>query len=104
MSGVPLERQHDDDDAVLCEVLPVAKHDIADITDTKSVDENATGLYVVLDLCLRDTVCICNGEYITIFNQQALVLVDANFLRKTGGCFSMMIFAMHRNRVLRLYE
>ena len=39
--AVFLQRQHDDDDTVLSQVLSVTQHDIADVADTQSVYQDS---------------------------------------------------------------
>ena len=45
LSGTALQCEHDDNDTVLCQMLAVTQHDIADVADAETVHHDGSGVY-----------------------------------------------------------
>ena len=94
-----LQCEDNDDDTVLGKVLAVAEYDVSDISDTKSVNENAAGLYVV------DHVrsALTDLKHVSCVKHHNVLLRDSEGDRKLLLCHSVAVLAVDRDREFRAY-
>ena len=94
-----LQRQDNDDDAVLGEILTIAEYNVSDISDAESVNENAAGLYMVDHV----STALTDLKYITCVKHHNILFRDPEGDRKFLLCHSVAVFAVDRDRKFRAY-
>ena len=95
-----LQRQDNDDDAVLGKILTIAEYNVSDISDAESVNENTAGLYMIDDV--RSALTDLKARLLCGASQHS----PSGFQREIASsflCHSVAVFAVDRDRKFRAY-
>ena len=94
-----LQRQDNDDDAVLGKILTIAEYNVSDISDAESVNENTAGLYMIDDV----RSALTDLKHVSCVEHHNILLRDSKRDRKLLLCHSVAVFAVDRDRKFRAY-
>ena len=96
----PFQSKHHDDNAVLRQMLSVAKHDVSNIAHAKTVHKDRACVYLVHDL----RRLVIQLQHIARLDDKDILLRDTQRFRDLRVCLKVTVLAVHRNGIFRFHK
>ena len=94
------ERNHDDEDAVLGKQFAVSQHDIADVADTKSIDQHVARWH----FAASTRVPVLNLDRVAVVHNENVVRIDSDRFRQHAMLAKHAIFSVNRDEIFRAHQ
>ena len=92
--------QHNDQDAILRQMLTVSENDIPNVSHSQSVYQDRSGLHMTGYSC----TLVIKFQHISCLKNENIFFRNSKLLRNARVCFHMAVLSVYRNRIFRLHE